>query len=88
MALPFKNPCWNTADDPSGNPKKEDGGLPCAFCPSDISNRILKTNISVANEFCEIDAFEDSLSVDLAIQQLRKAKTAGKNFYLAVGLHK
>ena len=38
-----------------------DGGLPCitAFCPVDISGK--KT--TVANEFCEVDALEDTKCV-------------------------
>eukprot|EP00040_Diaphanoeca_grandis_P003064 m.23634 g.23634 ORF g.23634 m.23634 type:complete len:538 (-) comp14292_c0_seq1:229-1842(-) len=84
-ALPFYNPCWNTADNTSAS--FQDGGLPCVFCPIDIAGKLdKKINVSIANEFCEIDAFEDSFSVDFAIQLLSKA--ADRPFYLAVGFHK
>lgn len=86
-ALPFRNPCWNTADDTKI--KFEDGGLPCVPCPVDVSHYLFKTNTSIANEFCQIDAFEDSLTIDSAITQLRRAAREGaKGFYLGVGLHK
>lgn len=67
-----------------------DGGLPCVFCPIDIAGRLKKngTNVSVANEFCAIDAYEDSLTVDHAITLLRQARADNAFFYLAVGLHK
>jgi iduronate 2-sulfatase len=86
-ALPFKNPCWNTADNP--NSTFQDGGLPCLFCPIDIESRIFpkRFNTSVANEFCPVDALEDTFSVDEAIALLRKVP-ADKFFYLAVGMHK
>lgn len=50
-ALPFKNPCWNTADNPKA--KFQDGGLPCVFCRIDIESKIKKLNVttSVANEY-------------------------------------
>ena len=96
--LPFHNPCWNTADfKRSKSCEKEspasatcDGGLPCAFCPVDIEARLpfLDVSTNIGNEFCEIDAFEDSLSVDHAIDLLREAKKDGRQFYLAVGMHK
>jgi len=96
--LPFHNPCWNTADfKRSKSCEKEspasatcDGGLPCAFCPIDIEARLpfLHVNTNIGNEFCEIDAYEDSLSVDHAISLLREAKKDGRQFYLAVGMHK
>ena len=80
-ALPFRNPCWNTADDTKI--KFEDGGLPCVPCPVDVSHYLFKTNTSIANEFCQIDAFEDSLTIDSAITQLRRAAREGaKGFYL------
>lgn len=85
-ALPYRNPCWNTAD---YNVSFQDGGLPCVFCPVDIRHYLpgaLNAATSVANEFCEIDAYEDTLSVDDGIQLLRRARS--EHFYLAVGLHK
>jgi iduronate 2-sulfatase len=87
QALPYKNPCWNTADD--SNATFQDGGLPCVFCPIDIAARLFPTkfNTTVANEFCNIDAYEDELSVWNAIQQLQTVP-ANKFFYLAVGMHK
>lgn len=106
MALPFVNPCFNTAAtaNASCRPKSSlsatispvrgaapiippcDGGLPCptAFCPIDISGK--KT--TVANEFCEVDALEDTKTVEAAIGLLRKAHADNAFFYLAVGLHK
>lgn len=85
-ALPFHNPCWNTADDP--NATFQDGGLPCIPCLIDIEHYLLKTPISVANEMCNTDAYEDTLTVDVAIDMLRNASVSGTPFYLAVGLHK
>eukprot|EP00041_Stephanoeca_diplocostata_P030796 m.940886 g.940886 ORF g.940886 m.940886 type:complete len:465 (-) comp23830_c1_seq4:363-1757(-) len=86
-ALPFRNPCWNTAD--QNTTKFQDGGLPCVPCPVDIDHYVFKANISVANEFCEIDAYEDTLSIDDAISMLNKAVDSGSSpFYVAVGLHK
>jgi|EP01047_Picozoa_sp_COSAG01_P057733 hypothetical protein len=59
-----------------------DGGLPCVFCPVDIASHLpgSRVNISVANEFCELDAKEDSDTVDDAITQLRAAAAAGRFF--------
>jgi len=92
-ALPFKNPCWNTADDPHA--KFQDGGLPCIFCSVDIAGRVLHGNVSVANEFCQIDAVEDTITVDLAVKHLEaiafavsESTSALPPFYLAVGVHK
>jgi hypothetical protein len=42
--------------------------------------------LSAGNEYCELDAFEDTLTVEHAIALLKQA--AGKQFYLGVGLHK
>lgn len=104
--LPYYNPCWNTADRPSAVQRCEgkaqsfpcDGGLPCAFCPVDIKSQLDKwifghgDNVSVANEFCEVDAWEDTLTVHAALSHLRhdvvQAAAAGLPWYLAVGLHK
>ena len=61
MALPYYNPCWNTADYPNASFK--DGGLPCLPCPVDLEHYVLKKKISVANEFCQLDALEDTFSV-------------------------
>jgi iduronate 2-sulfatase len=89
-ALPYKNSCWNTAD----NPKAlfSDGGLPCIPCAKDLIQHIpiIKhaVNVTVANDYCEIDAFEDTLTVSQAIGHLRRAAADGAAFYLAVGLHK
>jgi hypothetical protein len=82
----FKNPCWNTADD--GKAKFQDGGLPCVPCPIDIESREKHKNVttSIGNEFCAIDAYEDTFSINDAIRLMRAA--ASKPFYLAVGLHK
>jgi len=90
-ALPLKNPCWNTADDPKIIPSEyQDGGLPCVFCPVDIEAHLpwpfTGPPTSIGNEFCAIDALEDTLTVDDAIKLLRAA--ANKPFYLAVGMHK
>ena len=86
-ALPFKNPCWNTADDP--NAKFQDGGLPCVFCAIDVESRLFPKhfNTTVADEFCAIDALEDTFSGDEAIALLRKVPE-DKFFYLALGMHK
>jgi iduronate 2-sulfatase len=86
-ALPYKNPCWNTADDPAA--PFQDGGLPCFFCKIDIESRLFpnKFNTTVANEFCTTDAYEDTLSIWNGIQQLKQVPN-DKFFYLAVGLHK
>ena len=87
-ALPYKNPCWNTADDP--NAKFQDGGLPCFFCNIDILSRLFpkKYNTSVADEFCDVDAYEDVLSVWNGVELLKKHVPKDKFFYLAVGMHK
>ena len=86
-ALPFYNPCWNTADDPHA--KFQDGGLPCFFCPIDIEGKLFpkRINVSVGNEFCTVDAYEDTLSVARAVKLLDQVP-AGKFFYLALGMHK
>jgi arylsulfatase A-like enzyme len=86
--LPYHNPCWNTADSKILPNKYKDGGLPCAFCPADIAAHIPGSpyNTTVANEYCAIDAYEDTLTISHAIELLRGAKH--KQFYLAVGLHK
>ena len=84
-ALPYRNECWNTADDTSA--KFQDGGLPCVPCPIDLAKYVLKDkNVSVVNDWCEIDAYEDTLTVHQAIKTMREAKD--RHFYLAVGLHK
>eukprot|EP01062_Namystynia_karyoxenos_P074284 TRINITY_DN71163_c0_g1_i1.p1 TRINITY_DN71163_c0_g1~~TRINITY_DN71163_c0_g1_i1.p1 ORF type:complete len:542 (+),score=174.59 TRINITY_DN71163_c0_g1_i1:70-1626(+) len=85
-ALPYKNPCWNTADYPKVF-KFQDGGLPCVPCPADVKHYVFKSNLSVATEWCMIDAYEDTLSVDEGISLLRKVPK-GKFFYLVVGMHK
>ena len=88
VALPYRNPCWNTADT---NISFQDGGLPCAFCPVDMRHYLLpkSVNVTVANEFCTVDAYEDTLTVERAITLLRDAVITKKQyFYLAVGLHK
>ena len=87
-ALPWRNPCWNTADHPDKFPKFQDGGLPCLPCLTDVEHYIFHANSTVANDWCEHDAFEDTLSVELALRQLRAAAGAGRQFYLAVGVHK
>eukprot|EP00656_Telonema_subtile_P001035 TRINITY_DN10496_c0_g1_i1.p1 TRINITY_DN10496_c0_g1~~TRINITY_DN10496_c0_g1_i1.p1 ORF type:complete len:530 (+),score=91.34 TRINITY_DN10496_c0_g1_i1:188-1777(+) len=86
-SLPVHNPCWNTADYPKDF-KFQDGGLPCVFCPVDIAGHVFKANLSVANDHCPIDALEDTLSVSHGIELMQQAKKQGKNFYLAVGMHK
>lgn len=89
QALPYVNPCWNTADDPEG--KFQDGGLPCIFCPIDIEGHVFHDpNVSVATEFCEIDAVEDTVTVTHAVKQLRAIASSASTapFYLAVGVHK
>lgn len=83
-ALPYNNPCWNTGDQEIID--FQDGGLPCVFCPADIKSYVFGANNSVATDWCELDAYEDTLSVNEAIRMLRKAKD--KHFYLAVGMHK
>lgn len=88
QSLPYRNPCWNTAD--YVNASFQDGGLPCVFCPVDIESVIKKLNVSatVANEYCEIDAYEDTATVQHAIALLKQLKLLGQPFYLGVGLHK
>lgn len=88
QSLPFHNPCWNDADRKIIPTKYKDGGLPCVFCPVDIKSRIPHSgvNTTVANEYCAIDAYEDTLTVRHAIDLLRAARH--EHFYLAVGLHK
>eukprot|EP00966_Prymnesium_polylepis_P194305 4504302-Prymnesium_polylepis.1 len=84
-ALPYRNPCWNTADDPNLN--FQDGGLPCVPCIIDLRHYIFGyKNTTVVTDWCETDAYEDVLTVDMALRMLRSAQ--GKHFYLAVGLHK
>lgn len=34
------------------------------FCKVDVEAALKKINVSIANEFCDTDAFEDTLSVD------------------------
>ena len=99
-ALPFDNPCFNTAATANlschvGHTGECDGGLPCVFCPIDIASHLpgSDVNVTVANEFCELDAREDDATVAKATALLRlaaeKIKTVGlMQFYLAVGLHK
>ena len=41
-ALPYKNPCWNTADT---NISFQDGGLPCVFCPVDLEHYLFKARL-------------------------------------------
>jgi iduronate 2-sulfatase len=86
-SLPYRNPCWNTADDPDA--KFQDGGLPCFFCSIDIESHLFpkKFNTTVANEFCTTDAYEDTLSIWNGIQQLKKVPK-DKFFYLVIGMHK
>lgn len=84
-SLPYHNPCWNTAD---LNVSFQDGGLPCVPCPADVKHYVFKGKINVANEWCEIDAYEDTLSVDHALELLRGAASKHEHFYLAVGMHK
>jgi len=92
-ALPYHNPCWNTADNTStpatGELKDGDGGLPCVPCPIDVRHYAFHDkNVTVANEWCEVDAFEDTLTIQLALAHLRRLAAGGRSFYLAVGLHK
>ena len=55
----------------------------------DIVSRLDKrVKTSVGNEFCSIDAFEDTQTVRRAIELLHLAHAAGRPFYLGVGLHK
>ena len=49
---------------------KCDGGLPCVFCPVDVESKLHLVNTSVANEFCELDASEDTKSVKQAVVRL------------------
>jgi iduronate 2-sulfatase len=85
-SLPYENPCWNTADT---NISFQDGGLPCFPCPIDLRKYLLNdVNVTVANEYCSVDAEEDTLTVDHAIKLLKEAVGKDQLFYLAVGLHK
>ena len=96
--LPFKNDCWNTAVSTTSKDctkvgpadAKCDGGLPCIPCPIDIAAHLpgARVNVSVANEYCSIDALEDTLTVSEAVTRLRDAHAAGRPFYLGVGMHK
>jgi len=96
--LPFKNECWNTASSATSKACTKvgpadascDGGLPCVPCPIDIKAHLpgAHVNVSVANEWCTIDAAEDTLTVSEAITRLKDAHAANRPFYLAVGLHK
>jgi len=95
--LPFQNPCWNTADSTSSKGCNKtgpasadcDGGLPCFFCPVDIAAKLdKKIKVSVENEWCTVDAVEDTESVNKAVKLLRAAAADGRQFYLAVGMHK
>ena len=118
-ALPFDNPCFNTAATANRSchvklataataglrrpgsvvesserlGPKCDGGLPCVFCPVDIAGQLGEVNVTVANEFCELDAAEDDKTVQKSVALLRLAarqRAAGtlRQFYLAVGMHK
>ena len=86
-ALPYNNPCWNTADDPHA--KFQDGGLPCIPCPVEVIGRLMpkKYHIDVETEICEIDAYEDTFTISKAVEFLKKS-VRGRHFYLGVGLHK
>ena len=76
-ALPYRNPCWNTADDPTAS--FQDGGLPCVPCAIDVEARLFhNVNVSIANDFCEVDAFEDALTVDDALASARDAAESAK----------
>lgn len=90
QALPFHNPCWNTADNPSAS--FQDGGLPCVPCAIDIAAHlpIIKkfVNVTVGDDYCTTDAYEDTLTVAEARKLLRIAAKAATPFYLAVGVHK
>eukprot|EP00948_MAST-09A_sp_MAST-9A-sp1_P001036 g1036.t1 len=86
IALPYYNPCWNTADDK--NAKFKDGGLPCVPCLIDIEHYVFKKKTSIANEFCSTDAYEDTFSVSRAIKLMQKAVAMKKQFYLGLGFHK
>ena len=71
-ALPYRIPCWNTADDPTAS--FQDGGLPCVPCAIDVEARLFhNVNLSIANEFCETAAFEAALTVDDGLALLRGA---------------
>lgn len=85
-SLPYYNPCWNTADNP--NATWQDGGLPCIPCLADLEHYLLGAPISVTNELCDTDAYEDTFSVDRAVELLHNATSSGKQFYLGVGMHK
>lgn len=86
-ALPYFNPCWNTADDPHFF--FQDGGLPCLPCLVDIEHYLFhNVNVSVADEDCTTDALEDVFTVDRAVEMLTNVSKTGQQFYLGVGLHK
>lgn len=87
-ALPYFNPCWNTADDPKIPSEFQDGGLPCVPCAVDIEHYVFGKPISVATEMCETDAFEDTFTIERAVHFLQAAASSGKQWYLGVGLHK
>eukprot|EP01065_Artemidia_motanka_P017171 TRINITY_DN2070_c0_g1_i1.p1 TRINITY_DN2070_c0_g1~~TRINITY_DN2070_c0_g1_i1.p1 ORF type:complete len:438 (+),score=136.17 TRINITY_DN2070_c0_g1_i1:333-1646(+) len=84
--------CWNTADDPKAS--FQDGGLPCVPCPVDVKHYLhpyipwVDANVSVATEWCKIDALEDTMTVDHAVRLMRTAVSKQRFFYLGVGLHK
>ncbi|KAK3266230.1 hypothetical protein CYMTET_25131 [Cymbomonas tetramitiformis] len=87
LSLPFQNPCWFygiscvPCVDRKGfkvEPKCNDGG----FGPGDVRTC-----------WCEVEAVEDILTVDHALELMDFAafdfhSPMNKNFYLAVGLHK
>eukprot|EP00472_Partenskyella_glossopodia_P008546 CAMPEP_0197514732 /NCGR_PEP_ID=MMETSP1318-20131121/73_1 /TAXON_ID=552666 /ORGANISM="Partenskyella glossopodia, Strain RCC365" /LENGTH=546 /DNA_ID=CAMNT_0043062911 /DNA_START=280 /DNA_END=1920 /DNA_ORIENTATION=+ len=73
LALPYRAPCWTLSG-------------PCIPCPIDIEHYLFKKNTSVGNDWCEIDAYEDTIAVDVAIGYLRLVRN--QHFYLAVGLRK
>ena len=59
------------------------------FCPIDIASKVDKNvHVSVENEWCTVDAMEDTLTIDKAINLLKQAQASGKPFYLGVGMHK
>ena len=56
-------------------------------CLVDVEHYVLGSNSSVANDFCETDAVEDVLTIELAIRSLRE-RNRSTPFYLGVGMHK
>ena len=57
--------------------------------PIDIASKLdKKFHVSVENEWCTVDAMEDTLTIDKAIALLKQAKASGLPFYLGVGMHK